>query len=124
MDFFLESIILNRYVPQTIYIVSLPFQNYISFIERTIYVLIFIAISFFLFKITVQSSSQICPSEINDEDFNLGNTVVVCAAVESLFDNGIIPRFVGAIVSASGYITDGPEYGVMFSKHCSSSSRQ
>ena len=79
---------------------------------------VFVAINFLLSITIVTLSSKICPSEIKEELYNFDKTVARCAFVDKLLENFIVPCLNGDRVSASGRITEGPIYGLMFVKHC------
>ena len=84
----------------------------------------FAAYNFLLFITIVQSESQICPREMSDELRRLGRTVAVCAREDKPGEISMVPCCDGERVSASGKITEGPEYCQRFVRQCVSCGRQ
>ena len=58
---------------------------------------------------TVQASSQICPSKINDDDFNYDSDVAVCTLFDNSVERGRSFFCEGVTISISGRVNDGPE---------------
>ena len=72
----------------------------------------------------VKEMKQNIPREINKELLKFSNTVACCADNNSDLLILIVPCCIGANVSASGNITDGPEYFFIFERQPMSSFRQ
>ena len=75
-------------------------------------------------RMTVHVSSQTCPSEISDDDCSFGSVVAIFASIEKYVKRGRIPRCEGAIISASGKVTNGPEYDLRLARQLISVSHQ
>ena len=84
----------------------------------------FTAYEFLSSRKIVHLLSQICPRDINDKICIFFNTLTCCAVLDKVLFILMIPCLVSANVSASGRITDGPEYFVISDKQWISSCRQ
>ena len=78
----------------------------------------FAAYNFLLFITIVQSESQIFPREISDELQRCGRTVTFCDSSDKDLEIETVPCCKDERVSASGNITEGPEYFLIFLRQC------
>ena len=73
---------------------------------------------------TIHASLHTCLSEISENDYTNGSSVAAYASTIFVVDRGRSPFYEGAIISTSGKVTDGPEYGLRMVKQLISFSHQ